>query len=113
MAYEITGLSQVEVPPDIDGVYDNPKSANSDLRHLRRKFPGKNFDILRDGLKLTDAELDADIKSFEIQAVIEKSTQLPATYRPGRGTESDDVATGIDGNPVNVRGPDNPEDRYD
>ena len=113
MLYEIEGLPQIHVSGDFEGVYDNPKSAKSDLDYLRKQFPGVNLAILRDGVKLTKGELDADIKSYEIQTVREETSRLPSTYRHGRGTERDDVAVGVDGNPTKVWGPDNPEDRYE
>jgi hypothetical protein len=113
MVYEITGLSHDEVPPDDDLSYENPELAKSDLAYLRKKFPGRDFGILRDGVKITDAELDAEINSSDIQAVIEESTRLPGTYRPGKGTERDDVAIGPDGHPTKVWGPKNPDDRYE
>lgn len=49
MQYEITGLSTISGPPDVDGIYDNPKSANVDLQYLRRSFPWADLAILRDG----------------------------------------------------------------
>ena len=113
MIYQITGLSGILAPSDIDGAYDNPKSAKSDLMYLRSRFPDAALSILKDGVGLSDDELDAEIESYEIQAVRKEATQLPGTYRHGRGAESDDVALGGDGNPTKVWGPRNPEDRYE
>lgn len=113
MQYEITGLSRISPPSDVDGIYDNPKSAKVDLEYLRRSFPWVDFAILRDGTKLTEAQLVADIESYEIQAFIEDETKLPATYRRGLGHRTDDVATGPDETPVKVWGPENPEDRHE
>ncbi len=111
MVYEITGLSHDEVPPDDDLSYDNPHSARSALEYLRKKFPGKNLGILRDGVKFTDTELDAEISSCDIEAIREESTRLPGTYRRGWGT--DDVAIGPDGEPTTVWRPKNPDDRFE
>ena len=52
MEYEITQLSGLSPKPDVEGIYDNPKSGKSVLAYLRREFPGKQFDILRDGVKI-------------------------------------------------------------
>jgi hypothetical protein len=110
MEYEITQLPRLSPKPDVEGIYDNPKSAKSVLAYLRMEFRGKQFDILRDGVKITDAELDADIESFDIQAVREESARLPGNYRRGWGTERDDLAIGPDGRPAKVWAPPNPED---
>jgi len=113
MVYEIVGVSQLGALNDVDGVYDNPKAAKCDLDSLRKQFPGADLAVAKDGVKLSEAELDAAIESYDIQAVREKESRLPATYRHGRGTEKDDVATDADGNPTKVWGPDNPDNRYD
>lgn len=113
MEYEIQVPPQTDIPSDIDLVYDNPKSAKIDLEYMRTRLPDGKFVVLRDGKELTGAQLDADVKSFEIQSVREEATRLPPTYRHGRGVESDDVAIGFDGKPAKVWGPDNPEDRFE
>ena len=113
MIYEITGFSHISLHVDVDGIYDNPKSVKSDLEFLRRQVPGITGGIVRDGVQITDCELDADIESHEIETVREEGCRLPATYRRGYGTRQDDVAAGADGSPKRVWGPDNPEDRYD
>jgi len=113
MVYEIQVPPQTTVLPDLDLIYDNPKSAKSELDYLLKKLPEAALVILRDGIEVSEAELNADIKSYEIQSVREAAARIPATYRRGRGSESDDVATGLDGKPTKVWAPDNPEDRYD
>jgi hypothetical protein len=113
MQYEIAGLSEISAPSDVDGIYDNPKSAKVDLEYLRKTFPWADFAILRNGTKLTEAELVADIESYEIQAFVEAETKLPATYRHGLGHRTDDIAIGPNENPVKVWGPENPEDRHE
>ena len=113
MVYEIQVPPKTDIPSDIELVYDNAKSANIDLEHLRRRHPGVKFVVLKDGKELTEAQLDADVKSFEIQSIREKATRIPPTYRRGRGVESDDVGIGADGKPVKVWAPDIPEDRFE
>ncbi len=112
MVYKITGVPQGELPPDVEGDYDNAKSAKCHLDHLRKRFPEIDLVILKDGLKLTDIELDADVKPYEIQTEREEACRLPSTYRHGWGGERDDVAIGTDGTPAKVWRPDNPEDEY-
>ncbi len=112
IAYKIARLAKSGVSDEV-GDYDNPHLAKRELVDLRKQFPGDDFAVLRDGTKLTDDQLDDEIKDYEIQEVREDASRLPATYRPGRGSERDDVALGIDGNPTKVWGPDNPEDRYE
>ncbi|OFV91127.1 MAG: hypothetical protein A3H28_06805 [Acidobacteria bacterium RIFCSPLOWO2_02_FULL_61_28] len=113
MVYEIQVPPRTDIPSDIDLVYENAKSAKIDFEHLRRLRPGVKFVVLKDGKELTEAQLDADVESCEIQSVREEATRIPPTYRRGRGVESDDVAIGIDGKPAKVWGPDNPEDRFE
>lgn len=57
-------------------------------------------------------KVDKGIESSDIQSVIEAETRLPSTYRHGLGHGTDDIATGADGEPTKVCGPDNPEDLY-
>ena len=97
----------------MDGIYDNPKSAKVDLEYLRRTFPEADFEILRDGTKLNEEQLAADIESCEIQAFRDGETKLPRTYRHGLGHRTDDVAKGPDETPVKAWGPENPEDRHE
>jgi hypothetical protein len=113
MPYEIQVISRTPLPSDLDLVHDNPRSAKCIYDDLRKQFPQAQLAILKDGVSLAEAELDSDIESYDIQTVREEALRIPPTYRRGRGTESDDVATGVDGNPTKVWGPDNPEDRYD
>jgi len=113
MEYEITGLTQEGDKPEVEGVYDNPKLVKADLEYLRKAFPRKSFRITRDGEELTEGQLQSAINAFDIEAVIQESTRLPANYRRGKGTEQDDVAIGSDGNPTKVWAPDNPEDCYE
>jgi hypothetical protein len=113
MLYEIQVISQTPLPSDIDLLHDNPRSAKCVSDYLRKQFPQAQLTVFRDGVKLAAAELDGDIESYDIQTVREEASRIPPTYRRGGGAESDDVATGIDGNPTKVWGPDNPEDRYD
>ena len=94
MVYEIQVPPQMDVPSDLDLVYDNPKSAKADLDYLRRRFPEADLVISKDGVQLTESELVADVKSYEIQSVRDEATRIPATYRRGRGTESDDAFPG-------------------
>ena len=113
MEYEIQVPPQTDIPSDIDLVYDNPKSAKIDLEYLRTRLPGVEFVVFKDHKELTEAQLDADVRSFEIQSVREEATRIPPTYRRGRGVESEDVAIGVDGKPAKVWAPDNPEDRFE
>jgi hypothetical protein len=113
MIYEIKTTPKSDIESDFDLVHDNPKSAKSVLDYLRREFPLVDFTILRDGAISTDTELDADMKSYDIQCTIEDACRLPSTYRHGRGSETDDVTTGADGKPAKVWGPENPLDRYE
>jgi hypothetical protein len=57
--YESIGLFGLSPDPEVDGTSDNPDSAKSDFVYLRRKFPGKDFGILTDEVKITGVELDA------------------------------------------------------
>jgi hypothetical protein len=113
MVYKIAGPSKLSPTPDVDGIYDNPKSARSDLAYLEKQYPKADFVILKDEVKLSHAELDAEVESYDIQAERQESCRLPSTYRPGKGSHTDDVAIGVDGNPTKVWGPENPEDRYE
>lgn len=112
MVYEIQVHSGPDVLSDPDDLHDNPRSAKQEFEYFRRQFPKAQLVILRDDLIITEAQLDADVTSFEIDTVREATSEVPSTYRHGRGTESDDVAISVDG-PVKVWGPDNPEDRFD
>jgi hypothetical protein len=57
-------------------------------------------------------EVDKRAQSKDIRSVIEEETRLPSTHQHGFGSQTDDVATGADGQPTKVPGPDNPEDRF-
>ena len=57
-------------------------------------------------------EVDKGTKSDDIQSIIEAETRFPSTYRHGLGHETDDIATGVDGEPTKVWGPDNPDDLH-
>jgi hypothetical protein len=111
--YEIRTAPSIAIDSTLDLVHDNPKSAKALLDYLRKEFPLVDLTILRDGAVLTDAELDAEMKSYDIQCTMQDASRLPSTYRHGRGSHTDDVATGADGNPAKVWGPENPEDRYE
>jgi hypothetical protein len=113
MVYEIQVISGTPPPSDIDLVHDNPRSVKCVFDYLRKEFPDAQFVVLRDGVRVAKAELDHDIESYDIQTVREEASHIPSTYRRGRGAERDDIATGIDGHPTKVWGPENPEDRYD
>jgi hypothetical protein len=113
MMYEIAVPAGIKTPPDFELVHDNPKSANENLQELQSLFPQTKFYILRDGTPLRLDQLDADIESYEIAEVREDSCQLPATYRRGWSTTTDEVAKGPDGKPTKVWDPGNPEDRFD
>ncbi len=67
---------------------------------------------LEAALSVGKREVDKGIKSSDIQSVVEAETRLPSTYRHGLGHGTDDIATGADGKPTKVWGPDNPEDLY-
>ena len=111
--FEIIGLRPEQLPDDIDGVYEDLRAAKVDLDYLRKLHPEIPFSITKDGVKLTDSELVAELRNFDIDTVMESQSRLPSTYRRGGGHERDDVAIGKDGQPTKVWGPDNPEDRHD
>jgi hypothetical protein len=113
MIYEIQVPPGITVPPDLDLVYDNPRSALKDLQELQASFPHSKFDILRDAALLSASELAADLKSYEIAQLIDASCELPSTYRRGWSITTDEVAKGPDGNPTKVWDPENPEDHFD
>jgi hypothetical protein len=113
MFYEITVPAGATIPPGVNLIHDNPTSARETLQDLYMFCGRADFAVLRNGVKLSDEELGADIESYEIAQVRENSSQLPSTYRPGWGVRTDDVAAEPDGNPVRVWGPENPEDRFD
>lgn len=113
MEYEIRVRSGQDVLGDPDELHDDPRSALRELEYLRKQFPSAQFEILRDGVVITEAQLNLEITSFEIGSVREETSRMPSTYRHGRGTGHDDVAESPDGTPVKVWGPDNPEDRFD
>ena len=61
--------------------------------------------------EISEAQLASDLKSYEIQGEREEEIHLPATYRHGRGGDSD-LALGADGHQHGVWKPRNPEDDF-
>jgi hypothetical protein len=113
MFYEIKVPAGAIAPPDLELIHDNPKAAKETLQELHICCARTDFTVLRDGVSLNDEQLDAEIRSYEIALAREDSCHLPSAFRPGRGVRTDDVAEGPDGQPVKVRGPENPADRFD
>jgi len=78
---------------------------------VRGIFPTREA-ALEAALSVGKREADKGI-DHEIGQIFREATKLPSTYTHGLGHESDDVAIGPDGEPTKVRGPENPEDRYE
>ena len=79
---------------------------------LKEVFPTEET-ALRAAWIMGKREVDKLVKSHDIHSVMEQETQLPSTHRHGLGHQADDVASGSDGKPTKVPGPENPEDRFD
>lgn len=79
---------------------------------LKEVFPTEEA-ALRAALIVGKRQVDKLIKSDDIHSVMEQQTRLPSTHRHGLGHRADDVASGSDGQPTKVPGPENPEDRFD
>jgi hypothetical protein len=110
---EVDGVAQIFSTPDIEGIYESPQAAKTDLEYLLKTYPAEyKFSIWRDGVRLSAAQVEQDIQSHEIRAVRDAQTKLPATHRHGLGHRHDDVALGPRGEPVKVWGPENPEDAH-
>lgn len=96
---------------DLDTVHDNPK----DVIRVREVLVARGAvvsHITRNGVALDEAELSADLESYEISLSKEDDTKLRPTYRRGRGERADHGETS-DGRQVPVWRPPNPEDRFD
>jgi hypothetical protein len=111
MIYEIKLKGVGVSPDDIDLLHDNPHSALEAFQLLQDRLGSFAVMVLKDDIQITDSELATDIESYDIQIVLEQETQLPSTYRHGRGGDSD-LAVGGDGNRHGVWKPRNPEDDY-
>jgi hypothetical protein len=51
-------------------------------------------------------------KSEEISEIFEESTRIPSTHRHGFPGKRDDVAEGVNGEPVYVPTPETPDDPF-
>lgn len=111
MVYELMLREDASVPSDLELLHDNPRSALAVYEAIRDQFGNAVIAILRDDSRITVEELTADIESYEIRTVMEEESQLPSTYRHGRGGDSD-LAVGADGYQHGVWKPKNPEDEY-
>ena len=111
--YEIViesgGVESVAV--DLDLTHDNPEDAIR-VRDVLIARGATVSGITRDGVRLNDAELRADLESYKIAVSKDTDTQLQPTYRRGRGGGADQGETRA-GKQVPVWRPPNPEDRFD
>jgi len=114
MSYEFKFRSQDMRPSDLASQYEDPLAAwNAYTDYLLDRFYDDDFAILKDGVEISPAQLKADVKSYEIQAVMkEDEERLPASHRSGWGTNSD-ITVGDDGQPTSVWKPKNPADDYE
>ena len=111
MIYEIVIKDKAAFPDDVELLHDNPRSALETVEALRERLGDVRIVILRDDTAITISQLTLDIESYDIRTVIEEESQLPATYKRGRGGDSD-LAIGGDGYRHAVWKPKNPEGDY-
>jgi hypothetical protein len=110
MIYELVLKEDLQVSDDLL-FHENPRTASNACLALREQFGKVSIVVKRDKVEISEAQLSSDLDSYEIQRVREEETQLPSTYRLGRGGDSD-LALGADGNRHGVWKPKNPEDEF-
>jgi hypothetical protein len=110
LIYELVLLEGPQLSDDLL-FHDNPLSALKACALIREQFGKESIVILKDGIEISETQVVDDLESYEIQSVVEESTHLPSTYRPGRGGDSD-LALGADGKQHGVWRPKNPEDDF-
>jgi hypothetical protein len=112
-SYKIVRLSDLD---DIYDEYETPQAAKDDLICLCQDAPECDYIILKDDVKLTSIQLEAEIKSCELKTEIDdafiRASKLPANFKPGGRRAIDDLAEGPNGEPTTVWKPPNPEDNY-
>lgn len=106
--YEII-IQDVVIDPGLELIHEDPRAASFALEFMRQTFGPTAVSVVRDGEPITAVQLAGDIETYEIRQVIEQDTQLPSTYRHGRGGDSD-LAFGTDGYAHAVDKPPTPED---
>ncbi|MGZ5436763.1 MAG: hypothetical protein ACXWID_04295 [Pyrinomonadaceae bacterium] len=111
MFYEVLLNESSDAVANVES-FDNPCEAQDAFQSLCERFGSGAITLMRDNCPITEAQLAADIESYEIQMVREAATQLPSTYRHARGRDGD-LGIGTDGYPHLVDKPPNPEDNYE
>jgi hypothetical protein len=82
-----------------------------DTRLLLKEIFSSKEVALEAGFAVGKREVEKRIRSEDIQTVIDEATHLPSTHQHGLGHSTDDVGSGVGGEPNKVPGPENPGDR--
>lgn len=108
--YEIILKPGIECP-DVELVHDDPESVLA-VRDSLYSRGHVSSHITRDGVIITDVELERDVASYRIRVNRQSESKLLANFRSGR-TSLSDHAESSSGERVPVWRPTNPDDRFD